>query len=168
MHQHRLRDLVADAQRRVQRGRRVLEDHGDRASAEPPVLLLGKPDQGVAAEPHGAVRDAPRRVEQAHDRERGDGLARPRLADDCDPLSRGNGEGDVVDRAHHAVVGGELDAQLLDLQQRVSRRAADSGRHRHTRTGRRGSSASRTPSPTKLTASTVEKIARPGNTVSHQ
>src|SRR5205085_10820501 len=52
----------------------------------------------------------------------------------------------------------ELHAQPLDFQR------GDAG---HARTRRRGSNASRSPSPTKLTASTVRKMARPGNTVSH-
>src|SRR5713101_10218676 len=38
----------------------------------------------------------------------------------------------------------------------------------HARTTRRGSRASRRPSPTKLMARTVRKIAAPGNTVIHQ
>ena len=60
-------------------------------------------------------------------------------------------EVDAVDRLHHAVVGGEVGLQAPDLEQR---------RHQITR---RGSSASRSPSPMKLMASTARKIAAPGN-----
>src|SRR4029079_14620074 len=58
---------------------------------------------------------------------------------------------DAVDRLQHAVVGGEGRLQALDLEQR---------RHQ---INRRGSSASRMPSPMKLMATTVTKIAPPGN-----
>ncbi len=69
-----------------------------------------------------------------------------------------------VDRERHAV-----DARAAHRRPRPNataqvRRPRASA---HTRAGGRGSSAARRPSPTKLTASTVRKIARPGNTVSH-
>src|SRR5690606_33732304 len=61
---------------------------------------------------------------------------------------------------HHrrAAPRAELDPQALDLQQRLA----------HQRSLSFGFSASLSPSPIRLTASTVTKIAAPGNVTAHQ
>src|SRR5690606_593141 len=69
-----------------------------------------------------------------------------------------------VHRADGLLVAVELDDQILDLQQRPVRPVPL--RHRdHVRPP--GVTASRRPSPTKLTASTVTAIAMPGGSHSH-
>ena len=68
--------------------------------------------------------------------------------------------GGWFDGVDDTLVRRELHLEVFDLQQARIRRA-------HAPTRWRGSSASRRPSPTKFTASTVRKIASPGNTVSH-
>ena len=65
-----------------------------------------------------------RRRHQAHDRQGGDGLARAGLADDPERLARADRPAHAVDRLHHPVVGVEVDAQVLDRQQRLGVRAA--------------------------------------------
>ncbi len=61
-------------------------------------------------------------------------------------------EGQALDRAHHAVRRAEMGLQVLDFEQR---------HRRYSRFARRGSSASRSPSPSRFTARTVtdRKIA---------
>ena len=54
------------------------------------------------------------RAGQAHDRLRGDALARARLADDRQHFAGGEVEGDAVDRLHAPVFGGEADAEVGD------------------------------------------------------
>ena len=158
VHGDRLGHLVADALHRVERGHRVLEHHRQLAAAELAVVAVGEADQRTAVEADVTAGDAPGRVDEPHHRERGHGLARARLPHHRDRLARGERERHAVDRARGRAVAGELDAQVVDLEQRG-----------HARTcWRRGSNASRRPSPTKFTASTVKKIASPGNTVSHQ
>ena len=59
---------------------------------------------------------------------------------------------------HAALARIEIDAQILDLDQRIA----------HTRVLRDwGSRMSRRPSPSRLRPSTVRKIASPGKTESH-
>src|SRR5690606_34774323 len=60
----------------------------------------------------------------------------------------------AVHGAGDALVGVEVCPQVLHLEQRHQLLS-------------RGSSASRSPSPTRLNASTVTTIARPGNVASH-
>src|SRR5436309_14184083 len=54
--------------------------------------------------------------------ERSDRFARAGLADDADGLTLGDGEIDVLDRAHDAAARGKLDRQALDVEQRDRRR----------------------------------------------
>ena len=55
-------------------------------------------------------------VVQAHDRLRRDALAGAGLADDAEGLAALDGEGDAVDGADEAVLGGELDLEVADLE----------------------------------------------------
>ena len=90
--------------------------------------------------------DAPGRLEQADDGGAGQRLAGARLADHAEDLARRDVERDVVEREQRAAPGRELDAQVADFEQR--------------RIGMRyqrsfGLSASRSQSPSRLTASTI-------------
>src|SRR5262249_40422967 len=82
----------------------------------------------------------------------------PGFTDDGDGLAPLHRERHPMNGADDGRVAAELHAQAVDLQR------TDAA---HARTRRRGSNASRRPSPTKFTASPVRKMARPGNTVSH-
>ena len=64
-------------------------------------------------------------------------------------------EVEPIHGAEHAARGRELDGQVADFEQRHQRFSL-------------GSSASRSPSPNRLKASTVSRIARPGNASTHQ
>src|SRR5215469_780452 len=97
---------------------------------------------------------------------RRDGLAAARLADDAHRLAAVDAEVDAVDRLDEPVIGREIGLEATDLEKRALGRRRSCGtlrrrcRHRRHIT-RRGSSTSRSPSPMKLMASTVRKIAAP-------
>ena len=92
---------------------------------------------------------AARPGDQAHHRQHGDALAGAGFADDADDGTGVEGEVEAIDGAEHAARGGELDDQVADFEQRHQRFSF-------------GSSASRRPSPNRLKASTVSRMARPG------
>jgi hypothetical protein len=112
-----LGDLLPDRQDRVQRGHRLLEDHGDPVAPE-------RADAGVAqAREFDAFEAGPARLDpagvaqQPQQRERRHALARAALADDGQGLARIDVEGDAVDGAQPAARRPELDRQILHVQQ---------------------------------------------------
>ena len=158
-----LRDLVAHRQDRVQGRHRFLEDHRDLAAAdlghpravppegtvvpdelrfasEPAVhsrFVLAPREEVDPAEPNGARGDPARRGrDQVHDRERGDGLPAPALADQAEDLALLDVEVDAVRGPDHPAGRQELRLQPLDGQQGgQSLTSGASGRGR--RAGRR-------------------------------
>src|SRR6185437_398644 len=112
-----LGDLVADAVHRVQRGHRVLEDHRDLGAADALELVLAGGQQLLAVVAGRAVEGRVRRAGEAEQRHRGDGLAGARLPHDRHDLAAVDLEADAVNRLHDALLGGEGDAQVRDLQQ---------------------------------------------------
>src|ERR1700730_8680738 len=80
---HRLVDLKADAQHRVQRAERVLEDHRDVAPADVAQLLVVELEQILALEHDLAVNHLARPLDETEERHSGDALAAPRLTNDA-------------------------------------------------------------------------------------
>ena len=175
---HALDELAADRVHRVERGHRVLEHEPDVPAAVAQQLLLVQGDQ-VGAHQRGRTGDpAGRHRDQFGQRQGRHALARPGLADDRQRLTTVQV---VVEAANHVgepALGAEHHLEVADGEHRfpravdVGRAAVVGGRHHHCPrdwiTDRcLGSSASRRPSPTRLNAITVMKIARPGNTLSH-
>ena len=119
MRLHRLDDLVADLVEGVQRGQRVLEDHRDVVAADPAQVVVGRAQQVAgrrSARRRRCGRVAARvRPITVSDETR---LAGARLADDAERLAAVDAVGDAVDGLHEAVLGREVDAQVLDLEQR--------------------------------------------------
>ena len=120
----RLHQLVADGEHRVERGHRVLEDHGDLSAPDVAHLLLGEARAGrtswnriwpVTTSPAGPF-------DQPHHREGAHRLAAPRLPHHPELLALVDGEGHPVDGAHDALVSGEVGAQVLDLEEGFSHR----------------------------------------------
>ena len=147
-----LGDLLADRQHRIERGHRLLEDEADLLGADVVHLMAGERHQVAAFEQDLAFDDPARRHgDQFQDRHRRDGLAAAGFADDAERLALVDADVDAVDGPQDAVVGIEVGLQTLDLEQ---------GRHQITF---RASSASRSPSPMKLMATTAMKMAPPGN-----
>ena len=156
---HRLGDLVADREHRVQRGHRLLEDHGDPVAADRTHRRLVEAEQIAALEAHRAVDDAADLGrQQPQDRQRGDALAAAGFADDAERLAGIDREADAVDGARDAVLGEEMRLEPVDGEDRL---------HRYIRRASRGSSRSRSPSPTRLTASTTIARQMPGKKIVH-
>src|SRR5205823_15047988 len=94
--------------------------------------------------------DPPGPGQQAEQRKRRDALSATRLADDPQRLARCDLERDAVDRVDGAAARPELDAEIVDGEQRLARRHSPpfAGRNRRTRTcsaggtGRYGPAAS--------------------------
>ncbi len=112
--------LFADADHRVQRRQRVLEDHGDLAAPDALVILLGQTDELLTEEFDRAAGDPGRRgVQDAHDGLSRDRFARPRLAQDRDGLAPVQRETHTVDGSSHSVAGVELDLEVIDFEQQI-------------------------------------------------
>ena len=125
MQLHRLGDLIADGEDRVQRRHGLLEDHRDVVAADLLELPLLEHGEITALEEDArAFRDPAGPVDQAHHRQRGHGLAAARLADDAERAPRRDLEVDPVDGAEEAVAGVEAGAEVLDGQQRRHARLA--------------------------------------------
>ena len=105
----RLGDLVAGREAGVQRGHRLLEDHGHVGAAHALQRRVGRRHQvqhlaAAPAQQHAAVDDAPAAVlHQPHQRQRRHRLARARLADDGQRLAPVHMERHVAHRFHDAV-----------------------------------------------------------------
>ncbi|RPE40864.1 hypothetical protein EDD90_3932 [Streptomyces sp. Ag109_O5-1] len=136
-----LGDPVADAVDRGERGERVLEDHRDAAPADPGQLPFGEAEKLGPFQSYGAVRG---RVagQQPEDGQGGRGLPGPRLAHQAEDFTSVEGQ---IDPAHGRPPV-EVDVRTGHVEQlRGAHRAPPP---------EVGSSASRSPSPTRFTAST--------------
>ena len=147
----RLDHLLADRQDRVEAGHRVLEDHRDLLAPQLPHVALRQGHEIQPVERDGAALDVPRGLwQQPHERQIGHALAAARLADETERLAGLEVERHPVDGEDRAFMGPEADDQVPDLEKR----------HRQRRS--RGSSDSRSPSPTRLKPMALMTIARPG------
>src|SRR5699024_9339226 len=90
-------DLVPDPHQRVQRGHRVLVDHGDLAATDVPELLLGQARKVTPGEGDAATGDLQRLGEQSHDREHRQRLARAAIPHHTDDLALAQLQVDAVD-----------------------------------------------------------------------
>src|SRR5262249_5240341 len=121
----------------------------------------------LAVDLDAALHDPSGRIDQAHDRVAGHGLARTRFSDQADNLAPGNLERDVVDGLHHPCLGEEVRAQPLDLEQRRrgNRRfggPAEGAGFADAHRCNRGLSTSRNWSATRLMLTMVSSNAIPG------
>ena len=170
-----LAQLATDGVDRVQRGHGVLEDHGDVVAADLLHLSFGHLEQRLAAVADVAALDASRgHVDETHDGERGHGLAASGLADHAEGLSTVEGVAHAVDGLDHAVLRVEVHLEVVHLKQvgalgnrlvlEVLARVdlglllSKHGYASFILTSR----ASRRPSPSRVKARTVVRMARPG------
>jgi len=161
-----LRYLVADFHHRVQRRHRFLEDHRHLLAAQPAQLALGLFQQidTMKQDLAGNRLDLLARV-QPHHGECGDRFSRSGLADNTDDLARSDRKADLLNREWPIGALGQADRQPLYFKHRRPGVAGRSGlaiHGAHIFLAMRGSSVSRRPSPTTLTASTVIASATPG------
>ncbi|MNY06521.1 hypothetical protein D3C86_1392820 [compost metagenome] len=108
--------LLADAQHRVQRHQRILEDHGDAVAAQLAHLLFREIAQVGALEFHFAVDHFPGRVDQAQQREAGHGFAGARFAHQAHDFAAAHGKVDTVDSQIRAGLGMECSAQSAHIK----------------------------------------------------
>ena len=109
----RQRELVSDPVERIERGHRLLEDHGELRAAIVVEPVGREADQLLAAVLHRAFGPAVR-GEKAHDRHHGLALARSGFADDGDGLAGIDVEVDALHRMEDAVAGAEADVKIAD------------------------------------------------------
>ena len=115
-----LADLEADREHRIERGHRLLEDHGDVLAAQRAARGDRQLQQLAPLEAHARIRIHERRVrrQQAHHRQRADRLAAARFSDQRHGGIAGHVEGNALDRFDCVfLVDTEGDAQIAYLQQ---------------------------------------------------
>src|SRR5688500_15489249 len=145
--------LALDRQVRVQRGHRVLEDHGHLHAPDLVQLIDRQVQDLLALELHAAF-SAAILGQQTHDRHEDLALARAGFADDAKRLAGLDREADVVDGADGALRGGEGGVEVADVE--------DGGHAARVPQRSLGSRASRSPSPMKLRQSRVTASMRAG------
>src|SRR5882672_10077658 len=118
-----LRHLAKDREERVQRGHRILEDHGDPAAADPSELALALARQVLALEDDASAHDPGGARQEPDDREAGGRLPAARFADEPQGLARAEAEADAVHRLDdaRAAEGEEMRLEVDDLKDRVAR-----------------------------------------------
>src|SRR5690606_11345176 len=99
----------------IQRRHRVLEDHRDRAAANPSELPLGETEELAAVQLRGARR-APVVGEKPEQREHALALAGARLADNAERLAALEIERQTFDGVDFAVRRREADVQISDFE----------------------------------------------------
>ncbi len=148
----RLDDLVAHREHGRQGRQRVLEDHRDAVAADLRHLRVALAEQLLALEQDRAA-DAGVLVEQAHDGQGRDGLARAGLAHDPERAALREVEGDAAHGVDAPRLGREADGEVADGE--------DGGGHARPPAAEVGSRASRRPSATSAmeTVSSVRAAA---------
>ena len=140
--------LRADGLHRVERCHRLLKDHRDVVAAHGAPAGFGFLEQVRPVEPDRAARRGAV-GQKPHQRQRGHRLARAAFADKAEHLALHDPERDVMQDGRAV----DIDGEGLDLDHA-------------SRLRRRGSSASRSPSPRRFSPSTITTMASPGRTAS--
>jgi hypothetical protein len=119
MSPERFSDLRADGEHWIQRGHRLLEDHGDVLAAARTHLGFGQAQQVDTGKPHLPAGDSARWWDQAHQRQRGQRLAAARLTHQPERLPFGEAEAHAVDGVYLASRQRKGHAQIADIEQRL-------------------------------------------------
>ena len=120
-----LGNLVADAESRIERRHRLLEDHRETIATQIRELLARHGEQVFALEEGAAARDARRRAcEQTHDGEGRDALAAARLADEAECLAAAKAEARTIDEVYAVPV--EADGEIIH-RKHITRRNGTTG-----------------------------------------
>src|SRR5690606_31109941 len=149
--------LEADGEAGIEACHRLLEDHGDILADD--LAFIGRVhiEQIDAFKFHLVGGHGSGGGQQPHHREHGHGLARAGLPDNGQHFAAIDRHIYAVNGLEQADGGIERYRQILDFEQGHGQLLLSLG-----------SSASRNPSPTRLMASTVTRIARPGKVTTHQ
>ena len=105
---NRFDHLRINAQHRVQRHHRVLEDHGDAVAPQIAHFFFGKLRQIAPLKQDGPAGDAPGWVNQANDGKPRDGFAGTGFANKPHHLAAADGKGNAIHRLHHASAREEI------------------------------------------------------------
>jgi hypothetical protein len=103
----------------MQRSQRVLEDHADLRATGLAHLLLGRLKKVVTLEDDLALYPRLFLGYEAQDGQHAHALAGPRLPHHAQGLAALHGERDPVNRLDQPVVRGEVDLEILHLQERL-------------------------------------------------
>src|SRR6516162_5244556 len=160
---HRLRNLSADPQRRVEGRERILEDRPDPSPKDVSPLYWCEPSEALALEQDGAG-NLGRWAERVQDCARHTALAGSGFTDDGERTTRPQREADIARGSNAPVALTIADREIADVEQWFGARPR-LGVHR--RLPSVGSSTSRKPSPTRLMPMTVMLIAIPGASEIH-
>src|SRR5581483_8746996 len=154
-----LHQLHADAEDRIERGHRLLENHADVVATDLADGLVIELQQIASLEEDLAGHDFSRwiRNETEHAQRR-DALSRPGFADQPEHFALVDRQVDAIDGLGHSGFGVEVGSQTTDLQQGCAHWSCENSL---------GSNASRTASPMKTTSSSVMNSAPSGNSTSH-
>ena len=165
MEHQRFSHLQPDRQRGIERREWILENNADAIAAERPPLRGRKRRKIATREANHAGVHVRLGRQQAHHRQRDRAFARARFADERQRFACPDRETDVAQRVQMAFACCVADAQCRHVEH--ARSIGRHGGHAPRRRRMRGSSASRSPSPIRLTAITVTHIAIPGVSVIH-
>ncbi len=118
MQPEHLGQLLADGEDRVERGHRLLEDHGDLPAPDGSDLgaVLAELEQVSTFEDDLAAHDLAGGADELHDRQLGDRLPTSALPYHADDLVLVDVVGDAVDGSHGADLGPEMSHQIVDSQ----------------------------------------------------
>ena len=150
--------LVADPNRRVKSGGRVLVDHGNPAHAQLAHLGVAHGQQVLARHPDAALAHPPVTGQVAQGRERGRGLAAAGLADEPVGLALCNAKAHAAQDLPPLAADAVLDLDVLELERVVGGHGR--GAHR--------SKAPAIPSASRLTPTTRMAMASAGKSTGHQ
>ena len=153
-----LADLALDRMQRVERGQRFLEHHGDAVAADRPQRLFVGANEFAPLEGDRARRMERRRIgQQLQHRQRADRLSRAGFAHQGQGLALADRERDAAHRLDDPVLGPEVHRQIGHLEQA----------HLRPPTVLRGSNASRTASPMKISRLSMRASTRKAEMPSH-
>ena len=151
------RDLVAHREHGVERGHRLLEDHGNVLAPDAPPLLLVHAHELAAPEPDAAAGNRARRGrDQPHDRQRGHALAAAGFAHDAEGFPGTQGKAEPIHG--HGGLAADVEADLKAAH------VKDGAGHSFLSLGL---SAVVSPSPTRQMDSDVMKMMSPGRVAAH-
>ncbi len=115
----RFGDLVAHLHEGIERGHRVLEDHGDAFSTDFAELSLGNGEQVGSFQKRFARMNAAGRLRnEAEEGVAGDGFPRSRFSDDSQGLPFLHGERNVLNGMDYAIAGVETGGEIPDVEKR--------------------------------------------------
>src|SRR5919109_1034833 len=112
MHHQRLSDLRANAEHRIERRHRVLQDEADALATDGLHLRFRFGDEVFPPEEDLAAENTRPAWEQFEDGQAGDGLARTRFAHQPQGLTRHDAEAHAIDRSNDTGAGKKMRLQL--------------------------------------------------------